>query len=80
MIELLAVVMLSAAPLFSPSIQLPRSSFQNETAEDSQIDREEWCYSIGDMTLAEVEAQAMFQLITFSNNLAYPNLHRLTSV
>ena len=40
-IGLLAVVMLSAAPLLSPSIQVPRSSFQNETAEDSQIDREE---------------------------------------
>jgi hypothetical protein len=56
-IGLLAVVMLSAAPLFSPSIQVPRSSFQNETAEDSQIDREDSAI-LGDMTLAEVEAQA----------------------
>lgn len=56
-IGLLAVILLPAAPLFSPSIQVPRSTFLNETVEDSLIEQDGSAIR-GDMTLEQVEAQS----------------------
>lgn len=51
-IGLLAVLLLAAAPMFSPSMQVPRSQLQDESTEESDIDD---ATIRGEMTLAEVE-------------------------
>jgi hypothetical protein len=53
-IGLVAVLLLAAAPLFVPSIQVPRSHLQNETTEESEVDDDDGAIR-GEMTLAEVE-------------------------
>ncbi len=55
-IGLLAAVLLSAAPLFVPAIEVPRSQLQNDITEQTHVDEEDNAIR-GDMTLAEVEAQ-----------------------
>ena len=56
-VGLLAVLLLAAAPLFAPPIQVPRSQLRdrNETTKESRIDDDNKAIR-GEMTLAEVEA------------------------
>jgi hypothetical protein len=70
-IGLLAVVLLSAAPLLSPAIQTPRSSLQKETAEDLQMDEDNDVVR-GDMTLAEVETHTEVPISYILEQLGLP--------
>ena len=70
-IGLLAVVLLSAAPLLSPAVQIPRSTLQNKIAEESHIDLDDKAI-LGDMTLEEVEAQTKVPITYILEQLDLP--------
>ncbi len=78
-VGLLAVLLLAAAPLFAPPIQVPRSQLRdrNETTEESH-NRDDNRAIRGEMTLAEVEALTGVPTAYILEQLL-PRLHRQTS-